>query len=143
MQKASRYGNFFSRVIVGALLTLPGITPAQAEDLSEVFNTSRQSDPRYRAARYEFEAASFAEPQARAALMPLVTTIGLALYLARQQTAIVSIKLWRVFMTPSSLASIRRTLMPYRQAIQLILVKLPLRHELIHQRNKARVMRWH
>ena len=53
-----------------ALSGLLGAAAARAEDLYEVFTIARASDPRFRAARYEFEAASYSEPQARAALMP-------------------------------------------------------------------------
>ncbi len=59
--------------VATAVLVLAGSAPVHAEDLVEVFMASRLSDPKYRAARYEFEAASFAEPQARAALLPSVS----------------------------------------------------------------------
>ena len=44
--------------------------PALAEDLADVYSLARQNDPKYNAARYEFEAAAYAEPQALAALLP-------------------------------------------------------------------------
>jgi outer membrane protein len=47
--------------------------PAHGEDLSQVYVVSKANDPRYKAARYEFEAASTAEPQARSALLPTVS----------------------------------------------------------------------
>jgi len=54
-------------VILCALLA-PGF--AVAEDLAQVFLLARENDPKYRGARFDFEAATFAEPQARAALLP-------------------------------------------------------------------------
>src|SRR3954471_20552379 len=66
-------GGKIARVATAAVLVLAGSAPVHAEDLVEVFMASRLSDPKYRAARYEFEAASFAEPQARAALLPSVS----------------------------------------------------------------------
>jgi outer membrane protein len=62
------------RVIV-LLLGLGGLGAGQAfaEDLAEVYTISKNSDPRYKAARYEFEAATYAEPQARAALLPTLS----------------------------------------------------------------------
>ncbi len=48
-------------------------SPAHAEDLADVYVAARDSDPKYRAARFDFEAAAYAEPQAVAALMPNVT----------------------------------------------------------------------
>ena len=71
MRKGRKIGNIAGRI--GAVLLVFGCVPVYAEDLAEVFILSRQSDPKYRAARYEFEAASYAEPQARAALLPTVT----------------------------------------------------------------------
>lgn len=44
--------------------------PARGEDLAEIYTLARQNDPKYNAARYEFEAAAYAEPQALAALLP-------------------------------------------------------------------------
>jgi outer membrane protein len=73
MGKASWGGGNFARVATAAVLVFGASAPVLAEDLVEVFMAARQSDPKYRAARYEFEAASFAEPQARAALMPSVS----------------------------------------------------------------------
>lgn len=71
MRKGRKIGNIAGGI--GAVLLVFACAPVYAEDLTEVFVLSRQSDPKYRAARYEFEAASYAEPQARAALLPLVT----------------------------------------------------------------------
>jgi outer membrane protein len=71
MGKARKIGSVAGRI--GAVLLVFACLPVYAEDLTEVFIVSRQSDPKYRAARYEFEAAAYAEPQARAALLPLVT----------------------------------------------------------------------
>lgn len=53
-----------------ALLALAAPAPAVAADLAQVFIQARDSDPRFRAARFDFEAATYAEPQARAALLP-------------------------------------------------------------------------
>ena len=47
--------------------------PALAEDLAEVFALSKSSDPKYKAGRYEFEAVGYSEPQALAALLPVVS----------------------------------------------------------------------
>lgn len=44
--------------------------PAFGEDLAEIYLQARQSDPKFNASRYEFETATFSEPQARAALLP-------------------------------------------------------------------------
>ena len=71
MGEGSKFGNGVWPLAV-VLITCAG-TPACAEDLNDVFIVSRQSDPKYRAARYEFEAASYAEPQARAALLPTIS----------------------------------------------------------------------
>jgi outer membrane protein len=46
---------------------------AYGEDLAQVYALSKSSDPKYRAARHEFEAIGFAEPQALAALLPTVS----------------------------------------------------------------------
>jgi outer membrane protein len=46
---------------------------ACAEDLADVYVVARDSDPKYRAARFDFEAAAYAQPQALAALMPNLT----------------------------------------------------------------------
>jgi len=54
-------------VMLCALLA-PGF--AVAEDLAQVFLLARENDPKYRGARFDFEAATYAEPQARAALLP-------------------------------------------------------------------------
>lgn len=43
---------------------------AQAETLAEVYILARDHDPKFRAARYEFEAVEFSKPEARAALLP-------------------------------------------------------------------------
>ena len=64
-------GRIFAALI--ALLGCACIPVARAEDLIDIYALAKANDPRYRAARYEFEAASYAEPQARAALLPLVT----------------------------------------------------------------------
>ena len=71
MGKGSKIGNIAGRIV--AVLLACASLPVCAEDLTEVFIVSRQSDPKYRAARYEFEAAAYAEPQARAALLPTVS----------------------------------------------------------------------
>jgi outer membrane protein len=72
MRKAVGGGNIACAMAV-LMVACAGPVPAYAEDLAEVFIAARQSDPKYRAARYEFEAASYAEPQARAALLPTVS----------------------------------------------------------------------
>jgi outer membrane protein len=68
-EKAQRCG------AAGAFLALlcVGAPPVLSQDLNQVYALSKASDPRYKAARYEFEAASFAEPQARAALLPVLS----------------------------------------------------------------------
>ncbi|MFH1872235.1 MAG: TolC family outer membrane protein [Pseudomonadota bacterium] len=50
-----------------------GCFPAYGEDLAQVYLLSKDSDPKYRAGRFEFEAISYSEPQARAALLPNVS----------------------------------------------------------------------
>lgn len=60
---------------------------AQAEDLMQTYALARESDPRFKAARFEFEAASHAEPQARAALLP---TLGYEMTNTRTQQKIIS-----------------------------------------------------
>ena len=72
MRKASGGGRIAAG-LAGMLLACGTAMPLHAEDLTEIFNASRQSDPKYRAARYEFEAASFVEPQTRAALLPSIS----------------------------------------------------------------------
>jgi outer membrane protein len=52
------------------LLACGAAAPLCAEDLAEVYFVARESDPKYRAARFDFEAAAYAEPQALAALLP-------------------------------------------------------------------------
>lgn len=59
-------------LIVLALACLASF-PARGEDLAQVYAMSRDSDPKYKAGRYEFEAVGFAEPQAMAALLPTIT----------------------------------------------------------------------
>lgn len=61
----------FSRTILLLALLAPGF--AVAEDLAQTYLLSKQNDPKYRGARYDFEAATYAEPQARAALLPTVS----------------------------------------------------------------------
>lgn len=48
-------------------------TVLHAQSLPEVYAIAKASDPKFRSARYEFEAISFSEPQARAALLPTVS----------------------------------------------------------------------
>ena len=55
------------------LLVLHAPVTALAEDLADTLNLSKLSDPKYRGARADFEAAAFAEPQALAALLPNVS----------------------------------------------------------------------
>ena len=50
-----------------------GCVPAYGEDLAQVYLLSKESDPKYRAGRFEFEAISYSEPQALAALLPNVS----------------------------------------------------------------------
>ena len=50
-----------------------GTVPAYAEDLAQVYLLSKDSDPKYRAGRFEFEAIGYAEPQAMAALLPTIS----------------------------------------------------------------------
>lgn len=54
-------------------LSALGCGSAFGSDLAQVYAQARKSDPKYNAARYEFEAASYAEPQARAALLPVAS----------------------------------------------------------------------
>lgn len=44
----------------------------QAENLVDVYALSKMGDPRYKAARYEFESVAFAKIQARSALLPKI-----------------------------------------------------------------------
>ncbi len=68
------YGKSGRLMLAGATLLLGGLAlPSWAEDLAEIYALSKQSDPKYRAARFDFEAAAFAEPQALAALLPSAT----------------------------------------------------------------------
>lgn len=46
---------------------------AYAENLADIYALSKQNDPKYKAARFEFEAVGFTEIQARAGLLPSVT----------------------------------------------------------------------
>ena len=71
MRKAGRA--HWANGLFAVVLVCAGAAPLHAEDLTEVFVASRLNDPKYRAARYEFEAASYAEPQARAALLPTIS----------------------------------------------------------------------
>ena len=50
-----------------------GSVPVNAEDLAQVYLLSKDSDPKYRAGRFEFEAIGYAEPQAMAALLPTIS----------------------------------------------------------------------
>ena len=59
------------RLLLAAVLGAP--LCAGAEDLAQTYLLSKQNDPKYRGARYDFEAATYAEPQARAALLPTVS----------------------------------------------------------------------
>ncbi|MDP1612878.1 MAG: TolC family outer membrane protein [Sulfuritalea sp.] len=74
-----RFGNR-SNTRAWALLALAlggiGCFPAYGEDLAQVYALSRDSDPKFKAGRYEFEAVGFAEPQALAALLPTITLEG-------------------------------------------------------------------
>ena len=44
--------------------------PAHGEDLAQVYVLSKDSDPKYKAGRFEFEAVGYSEPQALAGLLP-------------------------------------------------------------------------
>jgi outer membrane protein len=62
------------RALAGLLLlALHAPVAVLAEDLADTLSLSKSTDPKYRGARADFEAAAFAEPQARAALLPIVT----------------------------------------------------------------------
>ncbi len=66
------------RLLILAGLTGPVFAPgfvssAWAEDLVQIYSLSKLNDPKYKGARYDFEAASYAEPQARAALLPTIS----------------------------------------------------------------------
>ena len=58
-----------TRLACAVLLAL-AVQGAAAESLPEVFGLARQSDPKYKAARYEFEAVGLSVEEARAALLP-------------------------------------------------------------------------
>jgi len=69
-------GQQVCRRAAGAVLSLfagLGVCTLHAQSLPEVYAIAKASDPKFRSARYEFEAISFAEPQARAALLPTVS----------------------------------------------------------------------
>jgi outer membrane protein len=68
-----RIGQNLTRGTLLLLLASVCPMPVFGEDLNEVYLVSRTSDPKYKAARYEFEAAAYAEPQALASMLPLVT----------------------------------------------------------------------
>lgn len=57
------------------VLALGGIgsVPAYGEDLTQVYLLSKDSDPKYKAGRFEFEAIGYSEPQALAALLPSIS----------------------------------------------------------------------
>lgn len=59
--------------LIALPLVLVGASPAYGEDLLQVYALSKEGDPKYRAGRFEFEAISYAEPQALAGLLPTVT----------------------------------------------------------------------
>jgi outer membrane protein len=68
-----RIGNRRGRLIgqaIGLVLWGLAVAPAFGQDLAAIYALARKSDPKYNAARYEFEAAAYAEPQALAALLP-------------------------------------------------------------------------
>jgi outer membrane protein len=69
-------------LLVSALLVLCSF-PARATDLLEVYRLSIEHDPRLQAARYRFEAAKEAVPQARSLLLPSISAE--AEYLDTQQ----------------------------------------------------------
>lgn len=59
-----------------ALLAMASCVPLNlyaAEDLADAYRAGLTNDPRFRAARYEYEAALEATPQARAELLPVVS----------------------------------------------------------------------
>ncbi len=59
-------------VLVATILA--GMSPVlRAEDLAEVLALSKSNDTKYKAGRYEFEAIGSYEPQALAALLPVVS----------------------------------------------------------------------
>jgi outer membrane protein len=72
MKIINRQSHFFAGRAGLLILALLSVAPAFGEDLSEVYSLSRGNDPKYNGARYDFEAAAFAEPQALAALLPTV-----------------------------------------------------------------------
>jgi outer membrane protein len=55
------------------LLVCVGAAPVHAEDLAQVYLMSRNSDPKFQAARFDFEAAAYAAPEALAAMLPNAT----------------------------------------------------------------------
>ena len=63
--------NRFGRLLVAVAVVWP--LAAVAEDLAQTYELSKRNDPKYKAARLDFEAVSFAEPQALAALLPNVS----------------------------------------------------------------------
>lgn len=56
-------------VLIAAVLLLPIVAQA-AEDLLDAYQAGREYDPRFQAARYEYEAAREKIPQAKAELLP-------------------------------------------------------------------------
>jgi outer membrane protein len=60
-------------VMIAFPLAFAGAVPAYAEDLTQVYALAKDSDPKYKAGRYEFEAIGYSEPQALAALLPTVS----------------------------------------------------------------------
>ena len=69
-RKSAALGLLCAGMVAG---TCGGMGQARAEDLIEVYALARQNDPTFLAARNELEAVSTAEPQARAALLPLLS----------------------------------------------------------------------
>ncbi|MCX7166747.1 MAG: TolC family outer membrane protein [Rhodocyclales bacterium] len=55
------------------VLGCAGCFPVHGEDLTQVYTLCKDSDPKYKAGRYEFEAAGYAEPQALASLLPTLS----------------------------------------------------------------------
>lgn len=72
-------GQSVGRFVLAAALIAGLATPVQAEDLAEVLALSKASDPKYKAGRHELEAIGFSEPQALAALLPVVSIESTAL----------------------------------------------------------------
>lgn len=73
MDASSRWVHRRMREALACAALAAACCAAQAGDIAQVYAMAKASDPKFKAARHEFEAVGYSEPQALAALLPTVS----------------------------------------------------------------------